>query len=175
MLKKILVALDGSASSAMVLDQALLIARASGAQLMLLHVLEVDEAGQPLMTLLKQVHRAHLEPKQSNLALQQRWQVHQTQWETQLQAYVQQALEAGVKAEYNQSYGNPGYVICDWAWTWDADLIILGRQGKRQGLGLRLGSVSHYVSQNAQCSVMMVASQNKLESGSIRDYKLVEI
>lgn len=163
MMKKILVALDGSASSAEVFDQALTLARANGAQLMLLHVLAVDEIGQPLMAVLKRATAVSSKTR-SQGALQQSWKAHQTEWESRLGAYVQQAVEAGIQAEFSQSYGNPGHVICDWAWTWDADLILLGRQGQQQAPAWRLGSVSAYVSQNTRCSVMMVSPKVKLNA-----------
>lgn len=153
MLNKILVALDGSPISAIVFEQALAIAKATQAQLMLLHIFFDDEEGHPLIDPFRGLATLNA---QSYAQLQQQWKTYELEWQTRLQSYVEQAETAGVKAELTQSYGNPGRVICDWAWTWDANLIVLGRRGQNRKLGWNLGSVSSYVSQHATCSVMLV-------------------
>ncbi|MBN8560634.1 universal stress protein [Leptolyngbya boryana CZ1] len=172
MLKKILVALDDSAMSAIVLEQALAIARAMNAHLMILHVLAVDEAGLPLEKFLKADQSMSFQAGQK---FQQAWQTYQTEWETRLQSYVQQASALGVPAEASQSYGNPGHVICDWVWAWKADLVVMGRQGQSQLPGWMMGSVSAYVTQHASCSVFLVSAAQKQESTEIRDRALTEV
>lgn len=172
MLKKILVALDGSAISQKVFDQALTIARAIEAEVMLLHVLFDDEEGHPLIAFLNSSAPFNAKSSQT---LQQQWQAYQTEWEARLQSYVDQAAAVGVKAESTQSYGKPGFVICDWARTWDADLIVLGRQGRSQVSAWRMGSVSTYVSQHAPCSVLMVSSQPQQGPKPPVTHTLVEV
>lgn len=167
MLRKILVALDGSASSAAVFDQALAIAQGMNAELMVLHVLMTDEEGYPLISLLETTHNP--------AEIQKHWQAYQAQWEARLRTYTQQATDQGIKAEWTQSYGNPGHVICDWARTWDADLIVLGRQGQNTLPGWMLGSVSTYVSQQAPCSVMMTPVQPTSNPAPLLDREWVEM
>jgi nucleotide-binding universal stress UspA family protein len=161
MLKKILVALDNSPVSSAVFEQALTIAKATNAQLMLLHIFFDDEEGHPLIAPFQGLATLSA---QSYQRLQQQWKDYETEWQNRLRSYVERAEAAGVKAELTQSYGNPGRAICDWAWTWDADLIMVGRHGQHQMSGWRLGSVSIYVSQNAPCSVMMVDNGQRQRS-----------
>jgi nucleotide-binding universal stress UspA family protein len=149
-MKRILVALDDPSINTVIFDQALTIARAISAQLMVLHVGYEDE----------------------DRKRQQQWKADQIQWEACLRSYINQAEAAGIKAESTLSYGNPGYVICDWAWTWDADLIVLGRHGQTHVPGWMSGSVSTYVSQHAPCSVMLVSPQRKLDSAQSPDRKI---
>lgn len=172
MMKKILVALDDSAMSEIVFEQALTIARTFNAQLMILHVLAVDEVGLPLKNFLQGDKPMSL---RSGQLLQQEWQTYQTEWQTRLQTYVQRAERVGISAELSQSYGNPGHVICDWAWTWNADLIVLGRQGQSHVPGWMMGNVSAYVTQHTACSVFTVAARSQQNSTSIHDRALTEV
>lgn len=152
MLKKILVALDDSKISLIVFDYALTLAHALNAQLMILHVLESDKARHPLTELLSPA-----------------------EWETRLQSYVEQAKALDVPAEFVQSYGNPGHIICDWAWSRRADLIVLGRQGQSEISGWIVGSVSRYVNQHSPCSVLMVAPSQQRDSNNAHDRDSVEV
>ncbi|MGG6267496.1 universal stress protein [Leptolyngbya sp. AN03gr2] len=152
MLKKILVALDDSTVSAIVFDYALTLARSLNTELMIVHVVEPDEARHPLTELLSP-----------------------TEWEIRLQSYVEQAKALDVPAEFMQSYGNPGHIICDWAWSCRADLIVLGRQGQSEVSGWIVGSVSRYVNQHSPCSVLMVAPPQQRDSNNAHDRHVVEV
>jgi nucleotide-binding universal stress UspA family protein len=54
--------------------------------------------------------------------------------------------------------GDPGQVICEVAKSWDADLILMGRNRKSGISELFLGSSSNYVLHHAVCSVLVVQS-----------------
>jgi nucleotide-binding universal stress UspA family protein len=65
-------------------------------------------------------------------------------------------VEAGIQAESAVADGSPALRLVEAAVHWDADLIVVGSQG-RSGLGrLILGSVARGVLYNAPCSVLIV-------------------
>ena len=161
MLHKILVAMDDSAIGEHVFREALTLAKAIGAKMMLLHVLSVDEKGYPDNIFLPSLANA------SGVFIEQSVQAYLEQLEAfkeyglkLLQSRADEAKLAGVPTEFTQTLGSPGYSICDLARTWEADLIITGRRSRSVVSKLFLGSVSNYVNHNAPCSVMTVHSQD---------------
>ncbi len=162
--QKILVAMDDSAIGEHVFNESLTLAKATGAKLMLLHVISMDEEGYPDTAFLPDPADAsgvfmnrsvknYLEQleafKESGLKL--------------LQSRAAKAKSFGVPTEITQTLGSPGYSICDLARTWEADLIMTGRRSRTLVSKLFLGSVSNYVNHNAPCSVMTVHSQDEVE------------
>lgn len=60
------------------------------------------------------------------------------------------------KVEVIMPSGDPAQAIVDCARTHDVDLIVMGSRGLSPFERLRLGSVSHKVSQHAPCSCLIV-------------------
>jgi nucleotide-binding universal stress UspA family protein len=125
MYKRILVPVDGSATSNKALGAALQMARENGGQVLLVHVMDelVDLSG--------------FEPADEVLKI---WQARAAKG---LHEAVSAAKAAGVAAEH-QLIEEPGQRLGDLvakaARAWNADLIVLGTHGRR-GLGrLLLGS-----------------------------------
>jgi nucleotide-binding universal stress UspA family protein len=162
---KILAAMDSSANNKQVFDTAVSLAKANNASLMLLHVLSEEEVGSPTPILPSLEYYPSLNDKS--------WQLYQEQRKTcakqgleLLRSHQEQAVAAGVSAEFTQLGGSPSRAICELARNWGADLIITGRRG-RSGLSeLFLGSVSNYVLHHAPCSVLIV---QHLVDGSTAD------
>lgn len=155
MFHKVLVAIDSSKSGHRVFNEALALAKATGSSLMLLHVLSSEEEGSPNISMVGLQY--------SPMATDEIVRVHQKQWAEyenrgleMLRSYVEQAAAAGVAAEFTQNFGSPGRTICEFACTWEADLIVLGRRGHSRFNELLLGSVSNYVLHHAPCSVLTV-------------------
>ena len=156
MFSKILVAMDNSASSQTIFESALVLAKATEAELMLLHVLSLEEEGTPVSPLLSSLD--YYTPVNDDII-----QIYRKQWETfenrgldLLRSRTDEATSVGVKTEFTQTPGSPGRTICELAQNWGADLIVMGRRG-RSGLSeLILGSVSNYVTHHAHCSVLTV-------------------
>ncbi|MGL5832152.1 MAG: universal stress protein, partial [Waterburya sp.] len=73
-----------------------------------------------------------------------------------LQGKAQEAQAKGVNTEFIQLTGNPGRVICEFASTWSADLILVGSRGLKGLKEMFLGSVSNYITHHAPCSVLIV-------------------
>ncbi len=156
MFRKILVALDQSDNAQQVYENALSLAKLSNASLMLLHVLSHEEHSTPYPTPFSYWNYS---PQLSAHT----WEFYQKQWEEYknealktLQSYASQANTAGVNTEFRQILGNPGVVICDFARSWEADLIIVGRRGIRGLTEFFLGSVSNYVLHHTPCSALTV-------------------
>lgn len=155
MLNKILVAVDNSDSSQNVFDEAVSLAKVTDASLMILHVLSpLDE---------QYVDPLFLQPTILYPQLQRNNSTYINDWEklkenrlNWLKWLCQQATQLGVKAEFSQNIGEPSRTICDIAKNWDADVIVIGRRGRRGISELLMGSVSNYVLHHAFCSVFTV-------------------
>lgn len=156
MFHKILVAIDRSETSTQVFDEAIALAQADGADLMLLHVLSAEEEGSPDIYLMPSVEYYPALRANSWEFYQKQWQAFENQGLDLLRSHTEAATAAGVRTEFTQVSGSPGRTICDLARNWSADLIVMGRRG-RSGLSeLILGSVSNYVLHHAPCSVLIV-------------------
>jgi nucleotide-binding universal stress UspA family protein len=158
MFKTILVALDSSSLRQVVFEKALGLAQATGAKLMLLHVLSAYEEGSPGLPI--RSYQAYYPVLDDAV-----WRDYQRRWEAfegnrlaLLQQEANQAQAAGVAVELSQVAGDPAPTICQMAKSCGADLIVVGSH-RRKGLGeLLLGSVSNHVMHHAPCSVMVVHS-----------------
>ena len=155
--QKILVALDNSATSQAVFERALSLAKQNQANLMLLHVLSGEEEDSPL-PLPPEVGDPYWTTV-SELTLEswlKQWETYENECLEKLQKLTAEANQQGINTEFRQLPGNAGRIICHLAWSWQADLIIVGNRG-RSGFGeLLLGSVSNYVLHHAPCSVLTV-------------------
>jgi nucleotide-binding universal stress UspA family protein len=162
MINKILIAVDRSQNNKFVFNRAVSLAKATGADLMLLHVLSVREEEHPLTptytsyTYYPIVEECNYETYQKEYA---KYEQHGIEF---LQDLTQEATAAGVKTEFTQLAGNPGRMICELASNWSADLILVGSRGLKGFKEMFLGSVSNYVTHHAPCSVLIV--RNPIES-----------
>lgn len=156
MFHKILVAMDTSAIGKSVFDEALALAKATGCNLMLLHVLSLEEKGSPNMLVFPTLGYY---PGLSSRTLEiyhEQWQKLEEYGLELLRSRTDEATAAGVKAQFTQNTGSPGKTICEIARNWGADLIIMGRRGHSGLTELIMGSVSNYVLHHAPCSVLTV-------------------
>ena len=157
MFKKILVAMDSSSISKLVFTKALSLAKQNQANLMLLHVLsgEEEDSPMPLPPDVGAPYWSTLSEVTLDSWLKQ-WKTYESECLEKLQKFTSEANQTGINTEFRQIPGSPGRTICHLAWSWQADLIVVGNRG-RSGLGeLLLGSVSNYVLHHAPCSVLTV-------------------
>ncbi|MEM9927169.1 MAG: universal stress protein [Cyanobacteria bacterium P01_D01_bin.50] len=157
MLTKILVALDNSDMSQDVFDEAVYLAKTTGASLMLLHVLSnFDEPSLEGFFIETNIYDAQLltETHQKNLRDWEQIKQNRKNW---LRSKCHLGISLGIKTEFTLNTGNPSKIICNIARSWDADIIVIGRRSSRRALSeLFLGSVSSYVVHYAPCSVLTV-------------------
>ena len=157
MFAKLLVAIDSSDHSRQVCEAALELAQATGARLLLLHVLSPEEQS-PEIGVLPHVYYY---PGLTDAVLNsycQRWEAFEQEGLERLQSCAQQLAAAGLTVDFTQTPGSPGRIICNLAETWKADLVLVGNRGRSAVKELLWGSVSHYVTHHAPCSVLVVRS-----------------
>ena len=182
MFTKILVGIDASAEKDYAFDDALAIAKATGANLSLLHVFSWDDTYDRCRAMLY----SELEESQKGDQLIEqdpvvecmlaKYQGHQQS--DALLRYKTAAQNAGVHVEIESPRrGRPGRTLCDVAKLSKADLIAVGHHDKTFGttIGLsqlRLGSVSHEVIHRAPCSVL-IAQRSDNGIGALADIQRI--
>ena len=161
MINKILVALDYCKTSQSVFDLALSLAKTTGANLMIVHVLGEDEPEFPVIP--SYTYYPVLDDYDYNL-YRKRYEDYKQKGINFLQKKNRESKAAGVHSEFVQLTGNPGRAVCKLASTWSADLILVGSRGLRGIKEMFLGSVSNYVTHHAPCSVLIVRTPIDTES-----------
>lgn len=176
MFDQILVTIDHSAGSKQVFEKALFLAKANQGNLILLHVLSIEEEDSPAMSpyLIQHKDRCiHVDSHIMRRAIaiyNQEWSDFKQQGLKLLRFLTEKAIAAGVSTEFSQIMGHPSSTICEFAHSCHADIIVMG---KGEHLGLKemfLGSVSNYVIHHAPCSVLLVqtsGSENFLENSTL--------
>lgn len=153
MLHKILVAIDYSESSYYVFDNALMLAKATGAHLGIMRVIDPDETDEDRPAYLDTVD-PYLSGDESDPWC---YVGHFEQFEPDLfEGFVTKAMNEGVSTDCVYCFGDPEQTICDFALAWNVDLIVLGRRGRSGIAEFFLGSVSNYALHHAPCSVYVV-------------------
>ena len=137
MIKKILLAYDGSEPSKKALDAALDLARKYQAELFVVTVAQPPDFGEDVETEAiiensRNYHERILTPVKDRVA------------------------KSGVKAQFEVAVGHPAEQIIYRADRYQADLIVLGHRGKSLFRRLLLGSVSKQVVQYADRTVLVV-------------------
>jgi nucleotide-binding universal stress UspA family protein len=155
MLQRILVAVNNSEMGQQVFEEALALARATGAKMMILHVLDPEEPGSPQIPEIYYTYSMPFE-EQAMKNYRQQWQEFENQGLKMLQSLAELATGAGVTTEFTQKSGSPGRAICELADSWNTDLIVMGRRGLSSVKEAFFGSVSSYVLHRADCSVHIV-------------------
>ncbi|HEY9642001.1 MAG TPA: universal stress protein [Coleofasciculaceae cyanobacterium] len=159
--KRILVAIDYSSLSQIVFDQALELAKTNQAMLMLFHcangesvTLSPPFSGEFGISpqFISQVYQSEF--FRVNQEIQQIQSV--------LQQFYAMATREGVVAEYAYKIAEPGQGLCHMAQQWEADLVMMGRRGRKGLTEALLGSVSNYVLHHAPCPVLVIPAGGTL-------------
>jgi nucleotide-binding universal stress UspA family protein len=156
MFNKILVAIDNSENSRYVFEEALSLAKATGASLMLFHVLSPFEDAyiNPVPLNYSSIYPTfNTEFADYYLGL---WEKLKQEKIKLLTYFCNQAKESGLNAEFAISLGHTGRIICEKARDENTDLIMIGRRGISKLSEFFLGSVSNYVLHYAPCSVLTI-------------------
>ncbi|MCT7969280.1 universal stress protein [Laspinema sp. D1] len=153
---KILAAIDRSPQSDFVIEQVLDLAEKEKAELMLFHAIQVEALAEisPMvgtgMGLSPSLGREIPELQRQRLD----GQIQHTK--EILQEYASMAMARNIPTICHHSVGDPGVVSCELARSWGANLIVVGRRGRKGMTELLLGSVSNYITHHAPCSVLIV-------------------
>jgi nucleotide-binding universal stress UspA family protein len=153
MFHRILVALDKSQMSQYVFDEAVYLAQATGAEMLLLSVLSAFE--QPGLALGLHTDSIYQVSTETIDYYIRHWEDVKEKGIEYLTVLKNQAIAKGITADLTQEVGDPTRIICDIAHSWEADLIVMGRRGLSGLSEFFLGSVSSYVLHHAPCSVLI--------------------
>jgi nucleotide-binding universal stress UspA family protein len=154
MFKKILVAIDGSTYSNLVLPAAIEVATRFDGEILVLHVSEHDRGRAAVFTLET--------PAEAT---------------TMVGAAVRTAREAGITAKgqlKDVAVGHVAKAIVETAEANAIDLIVMGSRGLSDVQGLMLGSVAHKVMQTADVPVLVVRPPKKktlATNGAVESFK----
>ena len=163
MIKKILASIDNSPRSQSVFEMSVSLAQATGAKLMLLHILSEEDVDYPVLP--TYAYYEVLKGKDDSI-FYQKFAEYEQQEEEFLRNLAKGAIAAGVNTEYAQLSGTPGWTICEIASQWSADLIVVGSRGLKGVKEMFVGSVSNYITHHASCSVLVVRSDTDLSHTS---------
>lgn len=157
--RKILVALDHSSESNAIFEQALEIAKKEEANLMLFHCMPFENPG------IGAAYGDMFAREMINFSYEMQQLFRQEREEAQqwLADCCQKAMEQGIPTEWDLKIGDVGSKIQELASAWNADLIVLGRRGRRGLAEVVLGSVSNYVVHHVPCSVLVVQGVSSTE------------
>ena len=153
MINKILATIDSSERNQNVFNTAVSLSQATGASLMLLHILSETDPDYPVLP--TYAYYSILKGDNDSV-FRAKFDQYEQQEAEFLRSLAKKAIAAGVNTEYAQLSGIPGWEICELASTWSADLILVGSRGLRGLKEMFVGSVSNYVTHHAPCSVLIV-------------------
>lgn len=160
--QRILAAIDHSPLSHFVFEEALELAKSNQAQLILFHCLTADliSATPPFAGELGVSPHLVSQAYQSQYI---RFEDQLRQIQLLLNQYCSLAKAQGVRVESDYRTIEPGQGLCQAAQRHRADLIIMGRRGRKGITEVLLGSVSNYVLHHAPCAVLVIQSGQPTE------------
>jgi nucleotide-binding universal stress UspA family protein len=145
-----------SPESAEIFQSGLTLAEKYGAQISILHVLNLFQSG---FDTVSNPFMGGTYPMMNDLVIQEyqkELQDRAKQGIEQLESYATEARARNITAEIFQNMGDPGRTICETAKNYSADLIVIGRNQRSVLSEIFLGSTSNYVLHHAPCSVMVI-------------------
>ncbi|MBE7385698.1 MAG: universal stress protein [Leptolyngbya sp. SIO1E4] len=168
MISHILVAIDQSTVNHRAFETALGMAKDLGAELTLVHALDVfDRASPQQPRVLVNGYSMDLD-RLLRESYERQWAEFVDHYESLLKQKQEEARAIDVPANYRQPYGRPGAAICQAAKEVHADLIIAGSHGRKGLSEMILGSVSNYIMHHAPCSVMVIHPDNQRNHTPLR-------
>lgn len=156
---KIVVALDDSTLSSAVFAQALALAQMTTASLLLFSGISDASLIQPPSLPAEVGLFAPDTMSSTYLAQQPSLEAHKESVKALLQQYSEAARQAGIQVETSLEVGDIEPLLCATAQAWGADLIVVGRRGRKGLSEALLGSVSNYAVHHAHCSVLVVQGE----------------
>lgn len=152
---KILVAIDDSPLCPSIFTTGLELAQSSQATLLLVHCLNPERVSESTVPMMFEAGMA-LEIGEEYRTQQILIDKQMEEARVLLKRYCEEAISQGVSAEFGCRVGEAGDQLCETAREWEADLIVVGRRGRKGWAEAFLGSVSNYVVHHAPCSVLVI-------------------
>ena len=160
---KIVVALDDSELSKAVFKQAVALAQHSKASLLLFSGVSDVPLMPPTTNMPSEIglfpqdmmSSTTYQAQQVNLELQTETA------KTLLQQYDAAAQQLGLQVQTAFESGDIEALLCATAQDWGADLIVVGRRGRKGLSEALLGSVSNYAVHHAHCSVLVIQGETE--------------
>ncbi len=156
MFHKILVAVNNTEMDRQVFEQAVSLAAVQNAELMLIYVFSPFNEPYSVSSGLTTDGIYPPFKSQDVSYYVGKWEKLKQEGIEYLTLLTNEAISKGINAEFSIELGEPGYILCEIARTWSADLIVIGRRGLTGVREFFLGSVSNYVLHHASCSVLTV-------------------
>lgn len=155
--KKILIAVDYLLHTEVILKKGMSLAQKYQSKLMIFHCVQGDMPGIPeLMTTTSIGVYGGVYSRDLIVLSEKLIEEAKAEMNIWLKSLADKALAKGIPTEFEYRIGESGQQICQKAQDWEADLIIMGRRGRKGLSEFLLGSVSNYVLHHAQCSVLIV-------------------
>lgn len=163
MFKKILVALDRSSEAATVLDSAFSLAESGTTEMLLVHFVDWTMQDVSPWIGIGTLYDVDLSGERYDWGRQRLKEEIDTvnDW---LKALGEKAEKLGINCKYECHVGSCNLGIGDRAKDWNADVIVIGRRGRKNISEMFLGSVSNYVIHHAPCSVLVVQGASRVEA-----------
>lgn len=159
--QKILVALDRSPEADVVFEQALELAKTEKAALMLFHCLPIDT-----QTVASYGDIFGRELIEFSHLMQEKLRKETEEALAWLSDYCGKATAEGVPTEWDCKVGDAGTGIRELSNSWGADLVVIGRRGRRGLTEIIMGSVSNYIVHHVPCSVLIVQGISPKANGT---------
>ena len=162
-LKKILVALARSSEASAIFESGLSVARTQNSEMLLIHFIDWQMQDVSPWIGIGTLYDFDLSGERYDWSRQRL----QTEVETAnrwLENLVEKARQFGIVCKYECHIGNCNTGIINRAKDWNADLLVIGRRGRKNISEMFLGSVSNYTIHHAPCSVLVVQGTNKIEA-----------
>jgi nucleotide-binding universal stress UspA family protein len=153
---KILVPVDGSPEAAKALDLAISLAKAYGAPLGMIHVVQLPTAWSLSTAWRLPTPASYDTVRDQQQTYRKAVEIIETNGKNILEIAEEKAEAAGLKTEKILESGHAADQIVTAASERGYDLIVIGDRGNSGVKEALLGSVSTHVSQHAKCSVLIV-------------------
>lgn len=172
MFKKILVALDRSSESDLVMNSALSIAQPGVTEILLVHFIDWQMQDISPWIGIGTLYDIDLSGERYDWSRQRlRTEVETAnEW---LKAIAEKAEHLGIDCQYECHVGNCSLGIGDRAKDWHANVIAIGRRGRKNISEMLLGSVSNYVIHHAPCSILVVQETKTATIDEIEESAIV--
>ena len=159
----ILVAIDSTEISHKAFYSALTAAKALNAELMIVHILGVQESDSPQPPDTYSTSEMVVIDKALREQYQKDWNNYVARYDALLKQKAEEAQAIGIQASCIHAHGSAPKAICKLAREHNVNLIVLGSHQRRGVAELMMGSTSNYVMHHAPCSVLIVHPDIEIE------------